>query len=91
MITGQTRIVGNGSRYISGTTEVTGLSHTTIEADEDTTFDSITGVDNDGNVVNILTTMNLTGVTLKDGRAVYCSLDYKITAVKLATGSIYVH
>ena len=91
-ITKETRLVGGmGTKYISGTTEVTGLTHTTIEANTDATFTSITGSDNDGNVVDLLVAFNMSGVTLKDGKMLYASLNYTITAIKLASGTIFVH
>lgn len=91
-ITKETRLVGGmGTKYLSGTSNNTGLAHTTIEANTDATFTSITGSDIDGNVVNLLTVFNMSGVTLKEGKMLYCSLNYTITAIKLASGTIFVH
>ena len=91
-ITKETRLVGGmGTKYLSGTSNNTGLTHTTIEANEDCAFTSITGADVDGNVVNLLTAFNMSGVTLKEGKMLYCSLNYTITAVQLASGTIFVH
>lgn len=91
-ITKEIRLVGGmGTKYLSGTSNNTGLSHTTIEANEDCTFTSITGVDDKGNTVDLLTVFNMSGVTLKESKMLYCSLNHTITAIKLASGTIFVH
>lgn len=92
MITRESRIVGGmGTKYISGTSAVTGLTHTTIEANTDAVFTSITGVDDKGTTVNLLTTFGMTGVTLKDGKRLYASLNHTITGIQLSSGTIFVH
>jgi len=92
MITRETRLVaGSGTIFIDGTTEKTSLHHATIEANEDTTFTSITGEDEDGNEIDLMVKFAMTGKTLKDGKMLYTSLDFFITKIKLATGSIFVH
>lgn len=93
MITKETRLVGGmGTRYVSGTTEVTGLQHFMVSVDTDATITSITGINDDGDTVDVLAQMGLTvSVTIKEGRDLYVNLNTTITAIKLATGTVYLY
>lgn len=93
MITKETRLVGGmGTRYVSGTTEVTGLQHFMVSVNTDATITSITGVNDEGGTVDVLAQMGLTvGVTIKANRDLYANLNTTITAIKLATGTVYLY
>lgn len=91
MISLQTRLSGGmGSKRFSGTTLHSNLQKFAITSTDDTTtFTSIGGVDSEGNPVDVLDEMGLTGVTLtKDMGTWYCASDVMITSIKLATGSV---
>ena len=87
-----TRLVaGKGTKLVKGTNEVVGLKHSSIEAKEDSTFTSITGIDTSGNTIDLLIFHNMTGETLGKGQFLYTPLNVFIRKIKLATGSIFVH
>jgi len=91
----ETRLIGGmGSQFIDATASpavIGDLQHSTIEANEDSVFKAITGVDADGNEVDLLAEFNMSGVTFKENKRLYCSMDYNITSIELASGTVYVH
>ncbi len=88
MITKEIRIVGGfGSLYTAGTE--TGLKHFMIEAREDTTLTSVTGVDDTGAVVDVLALWGLSsGVTLNQFEQYYTPMNVVITGIVVLTGSV---
>lgn len=93
MISLETRLAGGmGSRYVSGTTEVTGLNRFAFIPREASTITSITGTDADGATVDILALLNLTsGVTLNANELWIVPSDYTITAFKGLTGTFILY
>lgn len=85
-----TRLAGGmGTLYVSGTTEVTGLARYAVVPREATTITSITGIDENGATVDILSSFGLTsGVTLNAEELWVCKSNHVITAIKLLTGTV---
>lgn len=55
--------------------------------EQDSTFTALSGTDCGGNAVNFLTTLNLSGKTLKVGSYICVPAGYKITAATMSVGS----
>lgn len=89
MITDDRLTANRGTLYVSGTTEVTGLTRYAVVPREATTITSITGTDGRVTNVDILALMGLSvSVTLNADELWVCPIGYTITAIKLATGTV---
>ena len=85
------RIAGSGGVEIIATTvESTSKNYVQVVIQEDTVFTSMTGTDgNDaGSAVDFVSTMGISGLTLKQGLILTVPAGSKITNLKLASGSV---
>ncbi len=90
-----------GSYYIGNTSTRTlngkgqQLTVESIIVHADTVFDTLTGVDPVGNVVDFLTILGLDvdspSPTIKEGTLIRVEKDWYITTIKLASGSIWTY
>lgn len=79
-------IAVNGSFYI-GTSAQTGKNYFAIIPQEDSVFTTLSGEDEKGNAVNYISTMGLSGKTIKQGAMIIVPQGSKITSVTLSSGS----
>lgn len=88
-MTHQERIsAANGCELIADTTERTGKSYYALIAQEDTVILTLSGVNDKGDSVNFISTIGLSGKTLKQGALITVPLGNKITNLDLTSGSV---
>lgn len=93
MINGSERIIGhNGCELISDTSAHTGLKRFGFIVQEDTVVSALTGTKDDGTTtINLLSSIGLSGKTLKQGAFLPCPMEYTITAITLTSGSVILY
>lgn len=78
----------NGCELIADTTERTGKAYYALICQEDTVIATMSGTDHAGAAVDFVSTMGLSGKTLKQGALLTAPLANKITNVDLTSGSV---
>lgn len=92
MISEDRLTANNGSLYVSGTTELTGLTRYAFVPREASTITSITGTDGKLNTVDLLALMGLTSaVTLNANEMWAVPIGYTITKFKALTGTFILY
>lgn len=85
------RLAGSGGcELIADDTERTGKNYVQIVIQEDTVFNTMTGIDGDdeGSAVDFVATMGLGVLTLKQGAILTVPAGSKITTLDLTSGSV---
>lgn len=77
-----------GSKLYNDTSDYSELNVKSFNVRENTTFTTLTGYDENGNVKNFLTEFNISGKTLILGDLFIVPNGWKITFIKLGSGSI---
>lgn len=81
-----------GSRTVTGTGALTSLNFAQFYVREDTVIGTLTGTDaTTGANSNLLTTLGISGVTLKAGELHVAPYGTRISAVTLTSGSIILY
>ena len=79
----------NGSYHLNAADGArTGIEWFGFVPDQDTVISVLTGTDCQGAATNLLTTMNLTGKTLKQGSYIAVPLGRVITAITISSGAV---
>lgn len=86
------RISGaDGSRLVTGTGAVTGISREAIYVRENTVIATLSGTNDNITTTNLLTLLNISGATLVQGDFFTVPEGYKITAITLTSGSVILY